>query len=69
MPVYEIRIKGYLDQQWSTWFDGMKMTYNEDGETVLTGPVLDQSALHGLKIHNLNLQLISVLRVETDATS
>lgn len=45
------------------------MTYNEDGETVLTGPVLDQSVLHGLKIHNLNLQLISVLRVEAGATS
>jgi hypothetical protein len=70
MFVYEIRIKGHLDQQWSRWFDGMKLTHEENGETVLSGSVIDQAALHSLltKAYNLNLTLISVLRIETDTT-
>ena len=69
MPVYEIRVKGHLDQCWSAWFDGMMVTNEANGETRLSGLVVDQAALHSLliKVHTLNLTLISVLRIETDA--
>ena len=68
MPVYEIRIRGHLDSRWSAWFDGMVLTNEANGETVLFGPVMDQAALHSLlmKVHTLNLMLISVLLIETD---
>ncbi len=71
MSTYEIRVKGHLDQHWSAWFDGLTVTNEANGDTVLSGPVVDQAALHSLliKIHNLNLTLISVLRIETDAIS
>jgi hypothetical protein len=46
--VYEIRIKGHLDRQWTAWFEGMTITHTEYGETLLTGPVVDQAALYGL---------------------
>jgi len=70
MHVYTIRVKGHLDQSWSTWFDGMTITNEANGDTVISGPLVDQSALHSLlvKVLNLNLTLISVLRIETDAT-
>jgi hypothetical protein len=70
MPMYTIRIKGHLDQSWSAWFDGMTITNEANGDTVISGPVADQATLHSLlvKVHNLNLTLISVLRIETDAT-
>ena len=63
--VYEIKIEGHLGTQWKDWFDGMTMTLNENGETVLTGPVVDQSALHGLlkKVRDLGMPLISVNRI------
>jgi hypothetical protein len=48
LPFYEIRIKGHLDAQWMTWFDGLTITLEENGETLLSGPVADQAALHGL---------------------
>ncbi len=69
MPVYEIRIRGHLDSRWSAWFDGMALMNEAGGETVLCGPVVDQAAQHSLliKVHNLNLTLISVLRIETDS--
>ena len=69
--MYTIRVKGHLDQSWSAWFDGMTITNEANGDTVISGPVADQAALHSLlvKVHNLNLTLISVLRIETDATS
>jgi hypothetical protein len=69
MTVYIIRVKGHLDQSWSAWFDGMMITNEANGDTVISGPVADQAALHSLlvKVHNLNLTLISVLRIETDA--
>lgn len=59
---YEIKIKGYLDQRWSSWFTGMKLTHMVGGETHLSGPLPDQAALHGLleRIRDLNLTLISV---------
>ena len=46
--IYEIRIKGHLDHQWTDWFGGLTITLEEDGDTLLTGPVVDQAALHGL---------------------
>jgi hypothetical protein len=64
--VYEIRVKGHLDEGWTDWFEGMTVTPTEDGETLLSGPVADQAALHGLlrKVRDLGLPLISVTRVE-----
>ena len=63
--VYEIRVKGHLDDEWSEWLGGMSITLEEDGTSVLTGPVTDQAALHGLllKIHNMGLPLISFRRI------
>ena len=59
---YEIKIKGYLDPCWSDWFAGLKLANLEEGEPVLSGPLADQAALHGLleRIRDLNLTLISV---------
>ena len=70
MTAYEIRVKGHLDQHWSAWFDGMTVNNAASGDTVISGPLVDQAALHSLliKIYNLNLTLISVLRIETNAT-
>ena len=63
--IYEIKIEGHLGLQWKDWFDGMTMALDENGETVLTGPVTDQSALHGLlkKVRDLGMPLISVNRI------
>lgn len=63
---YTIRIKGHLAPGWSEWFAGMAITPTECGETLLSGPVADQAALHGLlaKIRDLNLALVSVTQVE-----
>ena len=62
---YVIRIKGYLAPSWSESFEGMQLTLSGDGETLITGRVVDQAALHGLlaRIRDLNLTLISVNRV------
>ena len=70
MTAYEIRVKGHLDQHWSAWFDGMSITNVENGETIISGSLPDQAALHSLlvKVYNLNLTLISVSRIETDST-
>ncbi len=67
-PVYQIRVKNHLDSQWKDWFNGMTITQEADGVTLLTGPVVDQAALHGLlkKIRDLGIPLISVNRVQTD---
>ena len=64
--VYEIRLKGHLEARWVKWFDGMAITLEEDGDTLLTGPVIDQAALHGLlkKVRDLGMPLISVNPVE-----
>ena len=66
--IYEIRVKGLLDEKWSDWFDSFTITPQGDDETLLTGPVADQAALHGLlgKIRDLGLPLLSVKRVESE---
>jgi hypothetical protein len=63
--VYQIRVKGHLGDQWADWFEGLTISQEKDGITVLTGPMADQAALHGLlvKIRNLCLPLISVDRL------
>ena len=60
--IYRIRIQGQLDSQWTDWFEEMTITLEEDGNTLLTGQVIDQAALHGLlkKIRDLGLTLISI---------
>jgi hypothetical protein len=65
--VYRITIKGHLDCEWSDWFDGLTITLGDNGETILTGPLIDQSALHGvlIKIRDLGLPLLSLTRIET----
>jgi hypothetical protein len=68
--VYQIRIKGQLDSQWTDWFEGLTITLEEDGDTLLTGPVIDQAALHGLlkKVRDLGMPLVSVSPVEPGQT-
>lgn len=67
--VYQIRVKGTLDLKWSDWFDGFTIAPQPNDETLLTGPVADQGALHGLlaKIADLGMPLLSVKRVEDDS--
>jgi hypothetical protein len=64
--LYEIRIKGHLDDRWTDWFEGLTITLEENGNTLLTGPVIDQAALHGLlkKVRDLGLPLVSVSPLE-----
>lgn len=64
--VYEVRLEGHLDRQWTDWFGGLSITLEDSGDTLLTGPVVDQAALHGLlkKVRDLGMTLISVMRVE-----
>jgi len=65
---YEIRIKGHLDSRWAAWFDGLSLTNERDGTTVISGPVFDQAALHGLlqKVRDVGLPLVSVTSVNPD---
>jgi hypothetical protein len=64
--VYQIRVKGHLGPRWAAWFGGMTITLEDEGETLLTGPVADQAALHGLlrKVRDLGMPLISAVRVK-----
>jgi hypothetical protein len=66
--IYQIKIRGHLDSQWADWFDGMTIALQADGDTLLTGPVVDQAALHGLlkKIRDLGTPLVSVSPLEHD---
>jgi hypothetical protein len=65
MSEYEIRLQGHLHPRWATWFDGLSITDEADGTTVMQGPVIDQAALHGLlrKLADLGLPLLSVTQV------
>jgi hypothetical protein len=64
--VYQIRLKGHLGSQWTDWFEGLTITLEDNGDTLLTGPVVDQAALHGLlkKVRDLGMPLVSVSPVE-----
>ena len=60
--IYQIRIEGHLGSQWTDWFEGMAITLEDNGETLLTGPVIDQAALYGLlkRVRDLGMPLLSV---------
>lgn len=64
--LYEIRVTGHLESRWARWFDGLTLTNESGGTTVIRGPVADQAALHGLlrKLHDVGLPLISVVQVQ-----
>ncbi|MEZ4726211.1 MAG: hypothetical protein R3E79_03645 [Caldilineaceae bacterium] len=66
MQIYQIRLQGHLGQQWAAWFEGLTITREESGVTVLTGPVVDQAALYGLlkKARDVGMPLLSVTQVQ-----
>ena len=68
LMVYQIRLKGHLDSQWTDWFGGLTITLEDNGDTLLTGPVVDQAALYGLlkKVRDLGMPLLSVDPVKLD---
>ena len=68
IPVYQIRIKGHLGADWTDWFDGLAITLQDNGETLLSGLVADQAALHGLlrKVRDVGLSLLSVIQLQPD---
>jgi hypothetical protein len=65
---YEIRLTGHLEARWAGWFDGLTISHESDGTTVISGPVADQAALHGLlqRVRDLGVSLVSVTQVEPD---
>jgi len=65
-PVYQIRLKGHLGREWIDWFEGLTVTLEANGETLLTGPLVDQAALHGVlkKVRDLGMPLLSVICVQ-----
>ena len=67
--IYQIRVKGHLGSQWTDWFQGLVITLEDNGETLLSGVVVDQAALHGLlrRIRDLGMPLVSVSRKEQQA--
>ena len=69
--LYEIQLAGHLDARWTAWFDGMTVSDEHDGTTVISGRIADQAALHGLlqRVRDLGLPLISVTRVDNDPIS
>ena len=69
-PCYQIRFKGHLDDRWAEWFDGLTITLEENGDTLLSGLVADQAALHGLlkKVRDLGMTLVSVNQVQFNET-
>ena len=64
--IYRITLEGYLDASWSGWFGDLDITHDEDGNTVLTGPIRDQSALHGIlaRVRDMNLTLLAVAQIK-----
>lgn len=65
---YEIRIRGHLDSRWADWFEGLTLTLEDNGNTLLSGEIVDQAALHGLlrKVRDLGLPLVSVIPIEIE---
>mgnify|MGYP001044036683 CR=1 FL=1 len=70
-PIYHIRVKGHLDTKWAEWFEGFAMAAREDGHTLLSGPVADQAALHGVldKLNSLGLDLLLVAQAACPCSS
>ena len=70
-PYYEIRLRGQLEARWEVWFDGLAITQDQDGNTLLSGPLADQAALHGVlkKVRDLGLPLLSVNLVQINQTN
>jgi len=68
---FEIRLQGHLEARWAAWFDGLSLTREDDGTTLIRGPVVDQAALHGLlqKVRDVGLPLVSVRNVTTDGSA
>jgi hypothetical protein len=68
---YEIRLQGHLDGRWAAWFDGLSLTRDDDGTTLIRGEVVDQAALHGLlqKVRDVGLPLVSVRNVTTEGST
>ena len=64
--VYELRITGHLGREWTDWFEGLAITLDDNGDTLLTGPVVDQAALHGvlMKVRDLGLPLIAIVTID-----
>lgn len=71
VPIYRIRLNGHLGRTWAEWFDGWSILLEDEGDTVLTGPVVDQATLHGLlkRVRDLGMPIVSVVRVEPDRTT
>ena len=70
-PIYHIRVQGHLDASWSDWLGGLEIAAQADNETLLTGPVVDQAALHGIldQLYALNLTILAAVQVKIDRTS
>ena len=68
--IYQIRVKDHLSLEWTDWFGGLAITLEENGDTLLTGPVIDQAALYGLlrKVRDLGMALVSVNQIQYDET-
>jgi hypothetical protein len=66
--IYQIRVKGHLGHHWTDWFEGLTIQLTDNGETLLTGPVIDQAALHGLlkKVRDSGMSLLSVMHVKPE---
>lgn len=64
--IYQIRLEGHLGPQWTGWFESLTLTLEDNGDTLLTGPVVDQAALYGLlrKVRDLGVPLISIIRIK-----
>jgi hypothetical protein len=69
--LYEITVKGHLDSDWAEWFEGLTVTHSGQDDTVLSGRIVDQAALHGIldKVRDLNLTLVAIKRVEAEGES